>query len=83
MTGQQIEQVVDALNRLDQHAQMLSSRLERFEDPSFHVPPLSDHLDQIYSKYVMDSQRDTHHQAMGGGGKAVGTGGGGPKVELF
>ena len=83
VTRQQIEQVIDALNRLDQHAQMLSSRLERFEDPSFHVPPLSDHLDQIYSKYVMDSQRDTHHQAMGGGGKAVGTGGGGPKVELF
>ncbi len=83
VTRQQIEQVIDALNRLDQHSQLLSSRLEQFEDPDFHIQPLSSHLDEIYSKYVMDSQRDTHHNAMGGSGPAAGKSGGGPKVELF
>ncbi|OHC68522.1 MAG: chemotaxis protein [Rhodocyclales bacterium GWA2_65_20] len=83
VTRQQIEQVIDALNRLDHHSQLLVSRLDQFEDPDFKLQPLSEHLDQIYSQYVMDSQRDTHHQAMGGSGPAAANSGGGPKVELF
>jgi methyl-accepting chemotaxis protein len=80
VTRQQIEQVIDALNRLDSHATMLASRLGQLEDPDFSVQPLSEHLDQIYSNYVMDSQRDTHHSATGSSAKASTAG---PKIELF
>jgi hypothetical protein len=44
------------------------------------LQPLSEHLDQIYSSYVMDSQRDTHHSATKSGTPASK---GGPKIELF
>lgn len=84
VTRQQIEQVIDALNRLDGHATMLGDRLHQLEDPHFLLQPLSAHLDQIYSNYVMDSQRDVHnsahHSATGSGAKA---GKAGPKIELF
>ena len=80
VTRQQIEQVIDALNRLDSHATMLATRLGQMEDPNFTVQPLSEHLDQIYSNYVMDSQRDTHNSATGSGAKAAKAG---PKIELF
>jgi methyl-accepting chemotaxis protein len=80
VTRQQIEQVIDALNRLDSHATMLANRLGQMEDPNFAVQPLSEHLDQMYSNYVMDSQRDTHHSATGSGAKASTAG---PKIELF
>lgn len=80
VTRQQIEQVIDALNRLDKHASMLVARLGQMEDPDFTVQPLSEHLDQIYSNYVMDSQRDTHNSATGSGAKASAAG---PKIELF
>jgi methyl-accepting chemotaxis protein len=80
VTRQQIEQVVDALNRLDTHSTLLADRLNQFEDPNFALQPLSVHLDQIYSNYVMDSQRDTHHQASQRGAASVKAG---PKVELF
>ncbi|MDZ4253386.1 MAG: methyl-accepting chemotaxis protein, partial [Sulfuritalea sp.] len=80
VTRQQIEQVVDALNRLDMHTKLLAGRLEQFEDPGFQMQPLSVHLDQIYSSYVMDSQRNTHHNATQSGAAHVATG---PKIELF
>jgi methyl-accepting chemotaxis protein len=80
VTRQQIEQVIDALNRLDSHATMLSNRLGQLDDPNFTVQPLSEHLDQIYSNYVMDSQRDTHHSATGSGATVRQ---GGAKIELF
>jgi methyl-accepting chemotaxis protein len=80
VTRQQIEQVIDALNRLDSHATMLGDRLHQLEDPHFQLQPLSAHLDQIYSNYVMDSQRDAHHNATGSSAKP---GKGGPKIELF
>jgi methyl-accepting chemotaxis protein len=80
VTRQQIEQVIDALNRLDGHAAMLADRLGQLEDPHFTLQPLSEHLDQIYSNYVMDSQRDTHNSATGSGGTTVKAA---PKIELF
>ena len=80
VTRQQIEQVIDALNRLDGHSSMLAIRLGQMEDPHFALQPLSEHLDQIYSSYVMDSQRDTHHNATKSGATAAKTG---PKIELF
>jgi methyl-accepting chemotaxis protein len=80
VTRQQIEQVIDALNRLDGHATMLGDRLHQLEDPHFELQPLSTHLEQMYGNYVMDSQRDTHHSATGSGATASKTE---AKIELF
>jgi methyl-accepting chemotaxis protein len=84
VTRQQIEQVIDALNRLDAHSAMLASRLSQLEDPQFKWQPLSEHLDQLYSSYVMDSQRSAHDGALrsttGGAGQAAAAG---AKIELF
>jgi methyl-accepting chemotaxis protein len=80
VTRQQIEQVMDALNRLDGHTRMLAERLTQLEDPVFEFQPLSSHLDQIYSNYVMDSQRSTHNNVTQSGNADQKAG---PKVELF
>ncbi|MBI5900979.1 MAG: chemotaxis protein [Rhodocyclales bacterium] len=80
VTRQQIEQVVDALDRLDSHSTMLAERLAQLEDPAFELQPLAAHLDQIYGNYVMDSQRNTHNSVTRGEATAEP---GGPKVELF
>jgi len=82
VTRQQIEQVIDALNRLDEHATLLSDRLEHREDPDVRLQPLSAHLDQMYSSYVMNSQRNSHNSALKQG-PANNEAAGGPKVELF
>jgi methyl-accepting chemotaxis protein len=81
VTRQQIEQVLDALNRLDSHANLLADRLHQFDDPHFELKPLSEHLDQIYSSYVMSSQRDSHQASIGG--TKTSTDEGRPKIELF
>ena len=84
VTRQQIEQVIDALNRLDGHTQLLSNRLNSAEEQDFEMQPLSQHLEQIYNSYVMSSQRDTHNASLGN--RAPGSDGGrqtAPKVELF
>ena len=80
VTRQQIEQVMDALNRLDGHTRMLAERLAQLEDPGFELQPLASHLDQIYSNYVMDSQRNTHNSVTRAGNADQKAG---PKVELF
>ncbi|MCK9284329.1 MAG: methyl-accepting chemotaxis protein [Rhodocyclaceae bacterium] len=80
VTRQQIEQAVDALNRLDSQAEQLAERLEKADDPNFELSPLSQHLDQMYSSYVMSSQRQSHDGALGRAGTAAAAG---PKVELF
>jgi methyl-accepting chemotaxis protein len=82
VTRQQIEQVINALDRLDGHANLLSDRLEQFDDPNFELRPLSAHLDEIYSSYVMNSQRDSHHGALKKDGPVTHEESG-PKVELF
>ncbi len=48
--------------------------------PAFELQPLAAHLDQIYSNYVMDSQRNTHNSVAHGGSAEVKAN---PKVELF
>jgi methyl-accepting chemotaxis protein len=84
VTRQQIEQVIDALNRLDGHATMLGDRLHQLEDPHFELLPLAAHLEQMYGNYVMDSQRHVHnsvqHSATGSVARASKAG---PKIELF
>ncbi|HEX8988949.1 MAG TPA: methyl-accepting chemotaxis protein [Rhodocyclaceae bacterium] len=81
VTRQQIEQVIDALNRLDHHTGLLAARLERFDDGGADLPPLAEHLDQLYKNYVMDAQRESHEQALGNAAPA--TRSSAPKVELF
>ena len=85
VTRQQIEQVINALNRLDSHSTLLADRLDAFEDPGFKLQPLSEHLEQIYSSYVMDSQRDIHQGASRGSSnvKSSAAATSGKKVELF
>jgi len=83
VTRQQIEQVIDALDRLDGHASLLAQRLQQFEDPEFELKPLSQHLAQMYDNYVMSSQRDSHHAATGKPKLIADSGAGGAKIELF
>jgi len=83
VTRQQIEQVIDALNRLDSHASLLAERLNQFENPDFELQPLSQHLAQMYGNYVMSSQRDSHHAAMGNAPVKADSDTGGSKIELF
>ncbi|HTZ00677.1 MAG TPA: methyl-accepting chemotaxis protein [Rhodocyclaceae bacterium] len=80
VTRQQIEQASDALTRLDGHIAMLADRLAQLEGAVGGFQPLSEHLDQIYSNYVMSSQRQTHNQSLA---RTDDDGGAGPKVELF
>ncbi len=81
VTRQQIETTIEALSRLQQHAATLSERLRQAENPNFQYQPLSEHLDQLYSRYVMKQQRTTHkqalHQSAPGGEPDL------PQVELF
>ncbi len=81
VTRQQIEQVINALDRLDGHARLLAQRLEHFDDPGISLTPLAQHLDEIYGSYVMASQRDAHASATGKAAAAPAASG--PKVELF
>jgi methyl-accepting chemotaxis protein len=68
ITRQQIEQVLKALSKLDEHAEILARRIKAAEDKDFTYTPLAHHLDEIYSSYVMDAQRATHQQSIGNAG---------------
>lgn len=81
ITRQQVEQIIAALNRLDEHAQNLASRLRDSEAPDAQYKPLSQHLDNLYANYVMDAQRTQHKHALHEAAP-VNTGGSN-KIELF
>jgi len=83
VTRQQIEQVIGALDRLEKHTQLLAERLEQFERADFELRPLAEHLDEIYSSYVMSTQRVGHNQALARNDRSADVGSGAPKVELF
>lgn len=85
ITRQQIEQVQKAMSKLDEHAETLARRIKASEDSNFQYVPLAEHLDQLYSTYVMDAQRATHQEAThhatnARAGKAPAAS---PKIELF
>ena len=63
ITRQQIEIVLNAMNKLNDHAETLARRIKASEDANFTYTPLAEHLDTLYSSYVMDSQRVSHQQA--------------------
>ncbi len=76
---QQLEQVGESLSRFDSHMEELAAQLGHTGEEGFSFRPLREHLEEIYQGYVMDAQREGHAAAVGAGG----SGGGGPKVELF
>jgi len=87
---QQIEQVINALNQLDEHAGLLADRLRAYEQLNFSYKPIAHHLDELYSRYVMEQQRLTHDSTLNRlASSAPGTGSATPKkaaasnVELF
>ncbi|MCE1172629.1 methyl-accepting chemotaxis protein [Azovibrio restrictus] len=81
VTRQQLEQVIGALNNLDEHAGLLADRLRAFDDPDFTYTPIAQHLSALYDRYVMEQQRQTHHEAVGDGN--VNAGAASNKIELF
>ncbi|PTD95552.1 methyl-accepting chemotaxis protein [Pseudothauera lacus] len=82
VTRQQIEHTTEALSRLDEHLGGLAERLLQADNPDFKYVPLTQHLEELYARYVMDSQRSVHqdalHQDTGDGGSK-----GSAKIELF
>ncbi len=64
VSRQQIEQVMGALSQLDEHAGLLAERLRAYEDGDFVYAPIAKHLEALYSRYVMESQRITHHASL-------------------
>jgi methyl-accepting chemotaxis protein len=81
VTRQQIEQVQKALSRLDTHVAQL---VEMMRSKDFtHGASIKENIDQIYDGYVMDTQRDVHHSAMGEGVQTRGADVVPAKIELF
>lgn len=64
ITRQQIEQILKALDCLDEHTETLARRLRSPDQENEQLIPLSQHLDDIYAGYVMDSQRHRHEGAL-------------------
>lgn len=80
ITRQQIETTISVLNELDGH---LAQGRQRLCEPALSdvpLPSLREHLDQIYERYVMPSQRRAHENVIPGVRVAAD---GGPAVELF
>ena len=80
ITRQQIEQVQNALNRLNSHVVQMVEML-RNKDFS-NAATIREHIDQIYDSYVMKNQRDVHESAMGDNGQG-GSNTAPQKIELF
>ena len=67
VTRQQIEQVIHGLGRLDTHAEALAGAIESGAQGGHEgrIEPLAQQMEQQFSNYVMDQQRDAHCQAIG------------------
>jgi methyl-accepting chemotaxis protein len=78
VTRQQIEQVQHALSKLDAHVAQLVVMMKSRDFSN--AASIREHIDRIYEGYVMESQRDVHHAALGEAATAA------PavqKIELF
>ena len=71
VSRQQIEQAMQALRLLDDHAGLLADRLRAYEDPCFSFKPIVAHLETLYSQYVMEGQRTIHDTSIKRGGKSI------------
>ncbi|HET6718931.1 MAG TPA: methyl-accepting chemotaxis protein [Rhodocyclaceae bacterium] len=71
VTRQQIEHVIEGLQRIETQARLLAALIEsggRGEP----MPALKGQMDELYARYVMDKQRSTHQSVVAGhagGGK--------------
>ena len=81
ITRQQIEQVQNALSRLDTHAIEMVEMM-RSKDFS-NAASIKEHIEQIYAGYVMKTQRDVHISAMGGATQNSSASAAPQKIELF
>ena len=59
ISRQQIEQAMQALTQLDEHAGLLADRL-RAPENAMVTPPLAQRMEALYKRYVMEGQRTTH-----------------------
>jgi methyl-accepting chemotaxis protein len=80
VTRQQVEHVVSAMEGLAEHMAHMAQTLDQSKTDTSPLRPLSERLDELFSGYVMDGQRDAHSAALGQGGQKSG---GGKKIELF
>lgn len=67
ITRQQVEHVIDCVRHIDSHAQEVASLIERGDEFASNDPvlkPLKDQFDDMYSRYVMDEQRDVHQRTL-------------------
>ncbi|MEY2633187.1 MAG: hypothetical protein RIR00_1841 [Pseudomonadota bacterium] len=81
VSRQQLEHVIHALKQLDEHAGLLASRLIAAEGSDVSYTPIAQHLEALYSRYVMEEQRATHHSSLKRGGAT--TAAPSSRVELF
>lgn len=82
---QQIEQIIAALNQLDDHAATLAEHLEsgKAGDMGPAFAPLAEQLEQMFERYVMSSQRESHQNALGATTNGSPAGAAAPRIELF
>lgn len=84
VSRQQIEHVIQALTQLDEHSHMLAERLRSYENGHSSYTPIAQHLETLYSKYVMENQRSVHDASLKR--ETASTGSAAPlasRVELF
>ena len=81
VTRQQIEQVQNAISRLDTHVAKLVEMMRSKDDS--HATSIKEHIEQIYQSYVMEKQRDIHASVTGGNTQANGSSAVLQKIELF
>ena len=85
VSRQQIEAVIQALQRLDEHSALLADRLHAYEDSDLSYTPMAQHLESLYGDYVMEGQRSAHRVAAGAtpGGTRQDGAKSSSRVELF
>lgn len=82
VTRQQVEHVVGAMDGLAEHLAQMATSLDQSCSEVPPLRPLGERLDEMFSGYVMEGQRDAHSAALGRSAPPA-SGGGGKKIELF
>ena len=74
ITRQQVEHVIDCVKHIDSHTQEIANLIEHGDDHASEtqvLKPLADQMDDMYSRYVMDEQRDVHQRTLSQRGAKV------------
>ena len=80
VTRQQLEHVAAALDRFDAHMEMFAAAVEQCVIQPLEIPPMLAQLDELFSGYAMNGQRQAHREATGTAPAACDAD---LKVELF